>query len=70
MTSGGHQYKSITVTTKNGKQYTTDYCDYYIQDGILTVILREKCKDYNSTYYPVEKHYPMDNLEEIMCKKP
>ena len=42
--NGKYTYDSIDVTTKTGKNYNYVYCDYYIQDNILTVFRKETFK--------------------------
>ena len=38
-------YSSISVTTKTGNTYTSEKCDYYIQDNMLTVFREEEIKE-------------------------
>lgn len=69
--NGKYTYDSIDVTTKTGKKYNYVYCDYYIQDNILTVFRKETfkkgyCGD-ETQYYKFESHFPMDNIENIKC---
>lgn len=63
-------YSSITVTTKHG-EFTTSKCDYYIQDNILTVFRKERIDDRwrEKIYFPLEAHYPMENVIAITCVK-
>ena len=64
-----YKYDSITVNTKTGNKYTSDYCDYYVQDNVLTVFRKGSfCKN-GSEYYKFEAHFAMDNVERIMCVK-
>lgn len=64
-------YTSIDVTTKTGQKYDYDYCDYYIQDNVLTVFRKEAFEmSYygdKTQYYKFESHFPMDNIENIRC---
>lgn len=66
-----YTYNSIDVITKTGKKYNYVYCDYYIQDNILTVFREtsfEKgyCGD-KTSYYKFESHFTMDNVENLQC---
>lgn len=60
-------YSSITVITKHG-EFTTNKCDYYIQDNILTVFRKERIDDRwrEKTYFPLEVHYPMEMLLRLL----
>lgn len=65
------KYRSITVTIRGGKEYSNVHCDYYIQDGFLTVFRPEKfvdnyCGD-GKTYFKFEEHYPIEVVERIVC---
>ena len=66
-----YTYSSITVTTKLGKKYDYDYCDYYIQDNVLTVFRKETFqKGYScdeKTYRKFESHFPWENVENLKC---
>ena len=66
-----YTYDSIDVTTKTGKKYDYVYCDYYIQDNILTVFRETSFeKGYvgdKTQYYKFESHFTMDNVENIKC---
>jgi hypothetical protein len=73
-----YTYEYITVTTSNGT-FETEKCDYFIQDGFLTVFREEEFVEqkYDShwarwkdiTHYPFEKHYPMSVIVELKCVK-
>ena len=70
--SGDYRYSIITVTTRHGV-FKTRCCDYYIQDGMLTVIrakeVKESSYDDSYKYKACEKHYPMEHVVEIECMK-
>ena len=64
-------YGYISITTKYGS-FSHNKCDYYIQDNMLTVFRKELIEpNYvnQTTYYPFEAHYPMENVIEIECVK-
>lgn len=67
-----YKYGSITVRTKSGGRYEHNFCDYFIQDNILTVFRDKSFIENNSrlrnvTHYKFETHYPMENVERISC---
>lgn len=66
-----YTYNSIDVTTKTGKKYNYDYCDYYIQDNILTVFRETSFEEgylgNKTMYYKFESHFTMDNIENFKC---
>ena len=66
-----YTYDSIDVIAKTGKKYNYVYCDYYIQDNILTVFRETSFKkdyyDDNTQYYKFESHFPWENVENIKC---
>ena len=66
-----YKYSSITVNTKTGRKYEEPYCDYYIQDGILTVfrseVFCERSYERRRTYKKFEEHFPIENVESLMC---
>lgn len=62
-----YKYDSITANIKTGNKYTSEYCDYYIQDGILTVFREETFEMSGTRYYKFEEHFPMENIERILC---
>lgn len=66
-----YAYDSIIVITKSGKKYDYDYCDYYIQDNILTVFRETSLKKgyygNEALYYKFESHFPWDSVENIKC---
>lgn len=64
-----YTYDSIEVITKTGKKYNYVYCDYYIQDNILTIFRKTFFeKSYiGERYYKFESHFTMDNVENLKC---
>ena len=64
-----YTYDSITVITKTDKKYEYDYCDYYIQDNVLTVFRKKTFNKshYKTIYYKFESHFPWENVENIKC---
>lgn len=62
-----YTYYSIIVIAKSGKKYEYYYCDYYIQDNVLTVFRETQFEKHNATYYKFESHFPWENVENIKC---
>ena len=62
-----YKYDSITVNTKTGNRYYSDYCDYYVQDNVLTVFRKESFSKSGGEYYKMEEHFPIEIVERIMC---
>ena len=68
MTNDNYIYNTIIVVGKTGNKYDYNYCDYYIQDNILTVFRKTQYKDRNgTTYYKFESHFPWDSVENVRC---
>ena len=67
-----YTYSSIQGTTRHGV-FITKYCDYYVQDGLLTIFRNEQIETGNRDYgnkkihKVLEKHYPMERVIEIEC---
>ena len=55
----------INVKMKDGTKEKIIHCDYYVQDGFLTIFRSKKIDDYNSRYPKVEKHFSMDCVQSI-----
>lgn len=60
-------YNIITVEMKDGEKNTTKYCDYYMQDGFLTVFREKEQSDCWVMYYKFYKHYSLDCVKSIEC---
>ena len=58
--------KIIVVKTTSGAEDEMPYSDYYIQDGILTVVRNEEVKTSSTTYYEFTKHYFIDKVVSVM----
>ena len=60
-------YNIVTVEMKDGGKNTTKYCDYYMQDGFLTVFREKERTYYGVMYHKFYKHYSLDCVKSIEC---
>ena len=63
----GYKYDCITVNTKTGNKYVHYFCDYRIQDGILTVFRQEEVSTREKDYCKMEELFLLENIESITC---
>ena len=55
----------INVKMKDGTKEQIRHCDYYVQDGFLTVFRSREIEEYHNKYPKLEKHFSMDCVQSI-----